>query len=371
MSDKIDMLYYSESVLEEKQLNSIQEYARILVASLSWFLESRLAADTKTLLAKTFFECLEDPDFRSPQDLVKPDQPLKALVELIFAEFVFGQLWASRDNLTREEADLLYTLILPELKSSKVLRSENVPDYQREDLVIGFIADKILTPIHVGNDSSDAWLNVRRRWHLKGWMNRYVIDYLRAVSRESNHIVKEADSDKVRLESMPAETHIDFKTILTEPEAALAISKDEWEPSFLSGARVRLENTELLEVRTVLEKYRLRPDFVIGRCSAFLDESEEWVRLLLANAASEKSIALSKFGDIQKIRSVQYKAAHLGIISKKTYPSGSKNSHDYHESTLLGQWMAEVLGVDIPLNPDLIEAVFKIICAISLEYTTP
>ena len=127
------------------------------------------------------------------------------------------------------------------------------------------------------------------------------------------------------------------------------------------------EKDEIAKVANVLCEYELSPEQVLNECSSFLGHSEGWIQLLLANAAARDSIALSKFGSFHKISSVHYKAAHLGIINKRTYPAGSNNSYDYHKNTILGKWMTETFDASVPLHPDFIEAIFKILCMISLK----
>ena len=367
MTNKLDKLWASRFSLSDTEVASLLEVTSEIMKEVPWYKEARLNQATRDLFLSTFIHAIQDPGYLKPTDLDDSDHVTASQLIKLFSDFIFSQLWEKRDILSPGEGDLLYTLLVPVLKKSTELW-RSVPKDQHMDLIHEFVLYKFLTPVTAGHDDTPSWDNVSRPWHLLGWMNRYVTDHLRKQSRRpvaiANKTTINKDSEGDAL--FPTE-FIDLNNPESELLATQEVLEKYWTPDFLTGAKYLGEKDELAKVTDVLCEYELSPEQVLNECSSFLGHSEDWIQLLLSNAAARDSIALSKFGSFHKISSVHYKAARLGIINKRTYPAGSENSYEYHKNTILGQWMIEAFGVSAPLRPDFIETIFKILCMISLK----
>lgn len=365
--DHLEILLIQSSDLTAQQIAEIGPDVADIVGNISWIESARLEKDTKQALIDNFIDSLRSAEFRHPVDMESSVGDITSKISHLFAEYVFVQLWSRRDILNESEASLLYTLLVPVLSKSHLL-NQAFSDERREEMIIGFIADKILIPVAEGRDTTNAWSRVTRSWHLLGWMNNYLRDYLK--KRDHATLSLENDDTQFTIDQYTADRN--QRDTLTDTEVAASWEKgDGWSPDLLEASRFSGGNAEADDIVAILNTYKLEPDTVCQECVAFIENNDAWVQLLLANAAAENTTSLDRFGASFQIKSVHYKAAKLGIISRKSYPAGSDNIRDYHQNTELGRWMANTFHLATPLQPELIHTLFKLLCTVALKYHDP
>ena len=367
-NNRLKTLLSRKSDLTQQEIAEVNSDILDILEDIHWFHSVLLEEETKRAFIVSFIDSLGSAKFRlpDPKDFkISTNEPITDITQL-FAEYVFVQLWAKRDILTESEANLLYTLLVPALSKSKLLNEAFRYD-QREEMIADFIAYKIITPVAKGRDTTHAWDNVTRSWHLVGWLNRYLKSYLK--NHKDDEATLSIEDDKIRFAVERDWADQNLRDSLTDTEVAASWKEGNgWSPDLLKGCKFFGDRAELEEINSTLAMYDLKPDTVYRECVSFLKNNDSWVQYLLANVAAPNTLALSRFGASFKIKSIHYQAAKLGIISRKSYPAGSDDIQDYHQNTLLGQWMAHTFGLATPLRPALIHTLFKLLCTVALKY---
>lgn len=97
-------------------------------------------------------------------------------------------------------------------------------------------------------------------------------------------------------------------------------------------------------------------DDMVEEAIKFIYSFDHWVYLLILNRIEGKPQHLLP----KNIKSPHSKLAKLGLIAKGSHYSGATSHTDYHKTTLIGKWIAEVYGDEFtPVEDDFLIIVFK------------
>jgi hypothetical protein len=227
-------------------------------------------------------------------------------------------LWSHRHDLDEAGWTRLYNIVERALKNYKPRELSGL----REDndvYIQEFFQDKVLR------------LDLLSRCDHIGALHLYYQRYLRDQIR----------SKQARAKWEVADEH--------DPEA-------DSPPSLDKAPEVKSDHQKIF---SELEEAGLSPAEVALSAAAWLESSEEWVRLFVALSncpdaeVSERLVHLAKR---KGIKSQAYKAEKLGFNWKGSDPTG-------FAETLLGRWITDLLGIELCLeNSNLILAVLKILC---------
>jgi hypothetical protein len=225
------------------------------------------------------------------------------------------QFWEGRDKLTETEWAELYQLVLVILKRSNPSILRSLPE-SKEHYIQDFFLNKVFEPVR-HNSSSPRGGN-----ELCSYFKNYLIDVYRSVSLRTTDYVDDCDDieracNKAQSDAIPADG-------------------------------------EFFE-------YGISHQDVHKRAILFLEQLDNIGRIyLVLHACADAPEPLQKLAERFNIPSYHHRAIKLGITRKK-----GEFGEDY-ESTIIGQWLAKVLGLELTANPAVLTAL-KILCLESLQ----
>ena len=225
------------------------------------------------------------------------------------------QLWERRDELTEAEWEELYKLILSILKRSAPSILRSLPE-SKEHYIQDFFLLKVFEPAKHNSDSP------RGANELCSYFKNYLIDVYRGASLRTTDYVEDYD----------------------EVERSCDNAHDDTVPA----------DGEFFD-------YGFSHQDVHQRANLFLNQLDDIGRIYLAlHACADAPEPLYKLAARLNIPSYHYRAHQLGITRKK-----GEFGDDY-ESTLIGQWLAKVLGLELTANT-AVHTALKILCLESLQ----
>ena len=247
----------------------------------------------------------------------------KAQVQAIDAEL--RSLWSRRADLDEQEMTRLCEIVLAVLRPCQPRELAGLPE-DNEVYVIGFIEAKVLRRDLLGQcDHAGA---------LQSYYRNYLRDLIRAEKRRAEFEVQDSHCSQ---EEGDLSSHVDDAPDLTEQQSDVLTALEE------AGHSIRSVSDSAL---------------------AWLESSEEWVRLFVAFSNcpdADVSEPLIKLARRRGIKSHAYKAEKLGF-------NWRGNDLEGFGQTLLGQWILS-LGIElVPDNTNLILGALKILCLVALNW---
>lgn len=240
-------------------------------------------------------------------------------------------LWTHRHRLNSQEWNELYTLVGGILSRCSFPELANLPD-ELAVYMADFFSRKVYEPTVSHRSQPDGATEPA-----------YSAGYIRQAFR--NFLI-----DQLRWQN-------------THQTVSLDIQEDE-------GGEVIPEPCGCEDVDIdLLEENGLSQQAIEKSASVWLTRQEPWVLLYLGLQYcpdKDQGIPLADLAQRLAIPSYHHKARKLGLSRRKT-----DRSVAWFRDTLLGQWLENDLAVRIePDNFDLIEAVLKVLCVVSLNQVT-
>lgn len=233
-------------------------------------------------------------------------------------------LWTRRHDLDEAGWVQLYDIVTTVLMNYKPRELAGLHE-DRDVYVLDFFQDKVLR------------LDLLSRCDHVGALRLYYLNYLRDLIRSKQSRSKWEVADKHDLES-------------------------ESPPSLDEAPETQTDDRDPF---SELEEAGFSPTKIAASAAAWLANSEEWVRLFVALSNcpdADFSEPLVRLAKRKGIKSQAYKAEKLGFNWKNADLAG-------FAETLLGQWIAKSLGIELcPENSPLIHGALKILCFEALSW---
>lgn len=240
-----------------------------------------------------------------------------------------SHLWNHRQELNQQEWAELYALVSGILMRSRFSELADLPD-ERSDYIVEFFSRKVFERGMSRNlETNDAAEKEYSAAFIREAFRKFLLDKLRWQKKHQTGSL-DADDDDEGCENLP-------------------------EPCGCDDVNMGLLEENGLSVKRVEKS-----------ASDWLSRQESWVLLYLGLQYcpdKDQSIPLVDLAQRLAIPSYHHKARKLGLSRRKT-----DRLETWFRDTLLGQWLENDLAVRIERdNFDVIEAVLKILCEVSLK----